>query len=499
MKEKEQKGDLYQEMNEGLINSNPDALEQELTDKVNELEMQRVERESQMVDITLEAICRGVVSKEQDIIRVMSSKQWQQALREVVVCELMRAADGRLWCREYDEKAHSQQRMQVYTGSHWEPVAPQQWMDFVKQCAERCGVVASQLMNHVFMKSLYEAVAYNLASYRKCKVPDGEVWVNLLNGTLVVGSDGSVCLREHRKEDLFMYTLQYVYHPEAECPEWHRFLERVLPETDAQRVLAEFIGYCLMRHHRLEKMLWLYGSGQNGKSVTLELVEALLGAMNVSYLSLSDLTNDDVKRSGFEGKMLNISTESGRDVNPNVLKQLTSGERVTVKRLYVDPRETNDYGKVLAAFNDLPRAENTFGYFRRLIILPYLVTIPSNEVDRRLADKLKQELSGILNWVLAALPRLMLTGEFTHSESCERALDRYRLLSDNVLLFAQECCERYEYTTAGQEVYNAYRNYCAESSLKASGKQKFYERLSSIYQRDDYGNVTRFKLKLIES
>ena len=499
MKEKEQKGDLYQETNRGLDNNHPDALEQELTDKVNELETQRKERESCMVDITLEAISRKVTSRKEDIIRVMSKKPWQQSLRELIVSELIRVADGRLWCTEYNEKARSQQRMLVYTGSHWEPVAPQQWMDFVKLCAERCGVDVSQLMDYVFMKSLYEAVAYNLASYRKCTVPDGEVWVNLLNGTLVVKSDGSVGLREHRKEDLFSYTLQYVYHQEADCPQWHRFLNRVLPESEAQQVLAEFIGYCLMRHHRLEKMLWLYGSGQNGKSVTLELVEALLGAMNVSYLSLTDLTNDDVKRAGFEGKLLNISTESGRDVNPNVLKQLTSGERVSVKRLYVDPRETDNYGKVLAAFNDLPRAENTFGYFRRLMILPYQVTIPSGEVDRRLADKLKQELSGILNWVLAALPRLMQTGEFTHSESCDRALERYRLLSDNVLLFAQERCEQYEYTTTGQDIYNAYRNYCAESSLKASGKQKFYERLASVYPREDSGNVTRFKLKLIES
>ena len=463
---------------EAKNNSQPDALEQELTDKVNELETQRKERESCMVDITLEAISRKVTSRKEDIIRVMSKKPWQQSLRELIVSELIRVADGRLWCAEYNEKARSQQRMLVYTGSHWEPVAPQQWMDFVKLCAERCGVDVSQLMDHVFMKSLYEAVAYNLASYRKCTVPDGEVWVNLLNGTLVVKSDGSVSLREHRKEDLFSYTLQYVYHQEADCPQWHRFLNRVLPESEAQQVLAEFIGYCLMRHHRLEKMLWLYGSGQNGKSVTLELVEALLGAMNVSYLSLADLTNDDVKRAGFEGKLLNISTESGRDVNPNVLKQLTSGERVSVKRLYVDPRETNDYGKVLAAFNDLPRAENT---------------------DRRLADKLKQELSGILNWMLEALPHLMQTGEFTHSDSCDRALDRYRLLSDNVLLFAQERCESYEYTTAGQDIYNAYRKYCEESSLKASGKQKFYERLASVYPREDSGNVTRFKLKLIES
>lgn len=478
---------------------NPGSLEQGLAQKASELEAQRRVRETLLVDITLEAIANKVVSKEQDIIQLMSGKQWQPALREVIIHEIKRAADDRLWCREYDEKAKSNQRMLVYTDSHWESVGPQQWMDFVSQCAERCGVPESLRVNYVFMKALFEGVGFNLSKYRRSLVPEGEVWINVRNGTLVVGSDGSVMLREHRKEDLFTHTLPYVYDAQSEYPQWERFLNRVLPESEAQQLLAEFVGYCLMKHHRLEKMLWLYGQGQNGKSVTLEVIEALLGSTNVSYLSLADLTNDDVKRAGFEGKMLNISTESGRDVNPNILKQLTSGERVTVKRLYVDPRETNDYGKVLAAFNDLPRAENTFGYFRRLLILAYQVTIPAEEVDRHLADKLKGELPGILNWVLQALPGLMARGEFTQSQNCEQALERYRLQSDNVLLFAGEMCEPCEYTTGGQEVYTAYRNYCIESSLKPLGKQKFYERLSSVFPREDYGNIVRFRLKLAAS
>lgn len=474
------------------------SFEQEMSAKADELETQRQARESQLVSITLSTIAAGVVSNEQGIIQLMSGKQWQPALRELVINEIRRVADDRLWCREYDEKARSSQHILVYTVSHWQSVPAQQWIDFVSLCASRCGVPESLLVNHVFMKSLIEGLGYNLSKYRCMAVPDGEAWANVRNGTLVVNSDGIVKLREHRKEDLFTHTLPYVYDSQAECPLWQQFLDRVLPEAEAQLILSEFIGYCLMKHHRFEKMLWLFGSGQNGKSVTLEVIEALLGSMNVSYLSLSDLTNDDVKRAGFEGKMLNISTESGRDVNPNVLKQLTSGERVTMKRLYVDPRETNDYGKVLAAFNDLPRAENTFGYFRRLLILSYEVTIPKEEVDRHLADKLKGELPGILNWVLRALPGLMARSEFTRSENCEKALERYRLLSDNVLLFASEICESCEYATNGQEIYTAYRNYCAGSALKPTGKQKFYERLSGIFVREDYGNIVRFKLKLTQ-
>ena len=473
-------------------------LEQELTGKVGKLESQRREREGRMVDITLMAIADRVVSKSADIISVMSIKgSTQQAVREIVMKEMIRCAEGLLWCREYMERLGSDQRMNVFTGSHWEAVEPQQWKDFVGECAERCGVPESQRMNPTFMNPLYEGTAFNFAKNRKQAIPEDEVWLNMRNGTLIVRKDGSVTLRNHRKEDLFFYTLGYSYADQAECPLWRRFIDRVLPEAEAQQVLAEFIGYCLMKRHAMEKMLWLYGEGQNGKSVTLETIEELLGSDNVSYLSLSDLTNDEVKRAGIEHKMLNVSHESGRDVNANVLKQLTSGERVLIRHLYQDPRETQDYGKFIAAFNALPRAENTFGYFRRLIILPYKVTIPPEEVDRQLTSKLRHELSGILNWVLAYLPGLMNRGEFTSSVSCEKALDQYRLQSDNVRLFVSEQCEQSEYTTIASEVYTAYRNYCIGSSLKPIGKQKFYERLESLgFRREMYANAVYFKLKV---
>lgn len=483
------------------LEKNISSLEQELTQKVGELEVQRTMRESQLVALTLKRIADGVTSKSAEIVDMMTASKGQclGALREVVEREIIRSADGLLWCREYVEKLRCDQRMMVYTGSHWEQVESQQFKDFVDQCAELCGIPESQRMNHSFMKQLYEGVAFNLAAYRRQLIPEGEVWLNVHNGTLKISAEGRVTLCEHRKEDLFTYTLPYSYDVKATCDLWRRFLDHVLPETEAQQVLAEFIGYCLMPRHTLEKMLWLYGDGQNGKSVTLEIIESLLGSFNVSYLSLSDLTCDEVKRSGIEGKMLNISHESGKDVNANVLKQLTSGERVLIKYLYRDPYETDDYGKFIAAFNVLPRAELTFGYFRRLIILPYLVTIAENEKDDLLAYKLKAELPGILNWVLESLPGLMVRRAFTDSDSCKKALDQYRLQSDNVRLFLSEMCEPSEHTTLGSELYKAYRNYCISSSFKALGKTKLYDRLEKLgHERIFYSKSLYFKLKLIE-
>lgn len=477
------------------------SLGQELTAKVGELEALRLKRESQMVDFTLESIAQRVRSKKKDIEKMMAANKGdcQHQIREVVIREVKRCALGVLWCPAYEERAKSDQQVMAYTGSHWQRIEPQQWKDFVADCAERIGVPEPQLMNPAFMRQLFEAIAYNLAKFRRQCIPENEAWLNLSNGTLVVKKDGTVTLRKHNKDDLFRYTLPYNFDPKAGYQQWQLFLNRVLPEPDAQLLLAEFAGYCFMPHHRLERMLLLYGEGLNGKSVTLEVFEALLGTMNVSYLSLSDLTNDEVKRAAIEGKMLNISHESGKDVNPNVLKQLTSGERVLVKHLYHDPHETSDYGKLISAFNILPRAENSFGFFRRLLILPYSVTIPKEEIDRQLSSKLKSELAGILNWVLAALPGLMARGDFSPCASSERALEQYRLQSDNVRLFLSEMCEPSDSTTSGKNLFEAYRGYCFSSQLKPLGKTRFYDRLEALGHKPEmYANLKYFKLRLSE-
>jgi putative DNA primase/helicase len=485
--------ELVEEQSAGLLT-------REMTEKVSELETQRKLREEQMVEVVLRQISDAVATRETDIIAMMTGKtNWQNDVREVVLREILAKADGRLWCREYIERLRSDQRVMIYTGTHWEVVELQLWKDFIGRCAQRCGVPESLRMNPTFMRPLYEQVAFNVAECRKQQVPENEVWLNMRNGTLVVRKDGSASLRDHRKEDLFTYTLPYDFDPRAESPLWQKFLDRVLPEKACQMVLGEYLGYILMKSHALEKMLWLFGSGQNGKSVTLEVIEALLGSQNVSYLSLSDLTNDDVKRAGIEHKMLNISHESGKDVNTNVLKELTSGERVTIKHLYVDPRETKDYGKFIAAFNELPRAENTYGFFRRIIIVPYEVTIPREEVDLQLTTKLKQELSAILNWVLEGLVRLMNQGAFTHSESSEQALERYRLQSDSVRLFLDEQCEASDIITKAVSIYNTYRYFCTMASLKPLGRNRFYDRLEGLgfvrkkIQREQY-----FLLKINE-
>lgn len=84
--------------------------------------------------------------------------------------------------------------------------------------------------------------------------------INFLNGTLDLKNES---LGQHSSLDYFRYVLPYPYAPNATCPMFMKYLDRVLPDKDAQKVLAEYIGW-IFTPLKLEKCLFLYGSGKMG-------------------------------------------------------------------------------------------------------------------------------------------------------------------------------------------------------------------------------------------
>ena len=108
------------------------------------------------------------------------------------------------------------------------------------------------------------------------------------------------------------------------------------------------------------------------------------------------------------------------------------------------------------------------------------------------------ELSGILNWVLEALPQFMSRGQFSPCEVCQKELERFRLQSDSVQLFLYECCERNEtITTSGKDLFAKYKSFCYNDMLRPVGKQRFFDRLESLnVTRTTYGNQVLFNVKL---
>ena len=434
-----------------------------------------------VLDVMAERVadCRGAIME----ILAGAAKGKRELLLDLIGEEMERVAEGCLSVPHYNPEAKTGQEVFLFVGTHWRRVPSERFFQMVKECCRRMGVPKEKVNSPAFMNEVYCAVAARVARCWEVPVrPEGEAWLNLQNGTLVVDGSGVPRLREQRKEDYFVNCLPFSYEEGAECPLWQDFLDRVLPDAGCQRVLQEFVANALVGGAvKLDVMLLLKGSGSNGKSVLLDVLGALAGRENVSNISLSDLTNDMQVRHGFEHKLLNTSSESESKWNAAVLKQLTSHEPVTVKWLYRNTYEMEDYGYLIAAVNEMPRAEATNAFFRRLKILPFDVTISHEEADPELAEKLKGQLAGILNWFLQGLPELLRRKKLSSCEVCDGELQNYRGMTDLVYWFVEECCQRADKWETGTNLFNRFGQFCQENALISRlSSRRFYERLKGL-------------------
>ena len=372
----------------------------------------------------------------------------------------------------------------VYNGACWQSVSEDDLKGFLQAAALGMGVDKYDALYVDFAAQLHKQ--FMSAGYLAAPVKSRDtVFINLSNGTFYL-SNGCQELRAFNRTDFLLHQLPFAYDVAATAPLFQRFLKRVLPDEDCQKIIAEYLGYLFVSPARLklEKTLLLYGSGANGKSVLFEVVRALLGAENVSHYSLQSLTVDpSYARAHLANKLLNYATELSGKSDPNVFKQLVSGEPVEARFPYGQPFMLTDYAKLIFNCNELPAdVEHTHAYFRRFLIVPFNETIPEAEQDKQLAVKIiDAELSGIFNWVLTGLNRLLEQGRFTQSAVVSKQVENYRLQADSVRSFLDD--NDYEasptLTIARKVLYAEYRTYCQEEGNRPVNSRNFVRRLES--------------------
>ncbi|MTI88832.1 MAG: DNA primase [Balneolaceae bacterium] len=388
----------------------------------------------------------------------------------------------------------------LYNGAYWDEIEEDTLQTFLGSVAYKMGVDKFESKYHRFRDELlkqFMVMAHLPAPEKK----GSEVLINLQNGTVEINPEveNKVNLRPPDSDDFITYQLPFEYDPFATAPLFEKYLDRVLPSKDLQKILAEFLGYIFLKPStlKLEKTLLLYGTGANGKSVFFEIVNAMLGDENVSTYTLKSLTNQNgYYRAKLANKLLNYATEIDGEMNTALFKQLVSGEPVEARLPYGEPFTLKNYAKPIFNCNELPAdVEHTNAFFRRFLIIPFNVTIPPEEQDKELSKKIiENELSGVFNWVIEGLYRLLEQKGFTESDEVKEQVENYRIESDSVLSFIDQRGYKPSTTlyTRLTELYQAYKRYCEQDGYIACGNKKFSSRLKNAgftTKRKEYGRV----------
>jgi putative DNA primase/helicase len=384
----------------------------------------------------------------------------------------------------------------LYNGSYWSEINKESFQYFLGSVSLKMGVEKFKAKIHTFKDELFKQ--FMADAYLPTPQTNGKnVLINLENGTFEI-TPTKRTLKAFDRNDFLTHQLPFEYNPDASAPLFKKYLDEVLPDVDKQKVFAEYCGYIFIKPSvlKLEKMLILYGTGANGKSVFFEILNALLGTENFSSYSLQDLTNDNgYYRAKIANKLVNYASEINGKLETDVFKQMVSGEPISVRLPYGEPFILTEYAKLIFNCNELPKdVEHTNAFFRRFLIMGFDVTIPEDNQDKELANKIIQsELSGVFNWILQGLDRILKQKKFSKCAAVENARSDYEKQSDSVKMFIED----FEYKTSTDytpvsELYTQYKAYCIEDGFHKVHKTNFMKRLRHfkiIVERKSIGNV----------
>lgn len=395
----------------------------------------------------------------------------------IAIAEILDLAKANNWgiCKNHDFTY-------LYNGEYWSLLDIDELKSFLGQASELMSLSKFNARYHQFKDQLYNQFLSS-ANLPKPEQPPNTVLINLKNGTFEITPNGGR-LTEFNRDNFMTYQLPFNYNPNATAPLFEAYLDKVLPEKDLQHVLAEYTGYIFVRTTtlKLEKALLLYGSGANGKSVFYEILRNLLGEQNTSDYSLESLTEEKgYFRANIVNKLVNYGSDISRKLDSALFKKLASGEPVEARQPYGRAFVIEHYAKLIFNCNELPSdVEFTNAYFRRFLIIPFLVTIPEEEQDPQLAQKIIiNELSGVFNWVLMGLNRLLEQKQFTDAEGVRSARKQYELESDSIKLFLEDK----DYQTSAtdyisvKDLYVEYRTFCADDGSQPVKRTNFKKRL----------------------
>lgn len=334
---------------------------------------------------------------------------------------------------------------------------------------------------------------------------DADPWLfNVLNGTIDLHSGE---LRPHSKTNLITRMAPVHYDPEATLSLWEQFLlDSTGNDEELIAFLARAVGYSLTGDTREEKLFFVHGPTNSGKSTFLEAIKAVLGdyattADFETFLSRSFVggPRPDIARLAGARFVASIEVDEGKRLAEGLVKQITGGDTVTARFLYKSEFEFLPQFKLWLAANHAPDINHDdAAMWRRILKLPFEITVPEEKRDPAVKEMLKDmDKSGpaILAWAVRGCLDWQKQG-LAVPDRVTRATAQYRLDQDPLREFVRSNCVLSENVVVpASDLRKEYEAWCKESgekplygaawgeSLRIRGCERGRKRINSVLMR----------------
>ncbi|MBB2685859.1 UNVERIFIED_ORG: putative DNA primase/helicase [Rhizobium etli] len=299
--------------------------------------------------------------------------------------------------------------------------------------------------------------------------------VDLTSGKLRIASPGDYLTKITRTA------------PGGDCPRWCAFLARVTNgDAELQAYLQRVAGYCLTGLTREHALFFLFGHGANGKSVFVDTLMSVVGDYGkgapIETFVASSSDRHPTEIAGLRGARLvtAVETEEGRRWAESKIKALTGGDRIAARFMRQDFFEYQPQFKLIIAGNHKPGLRSVDEAIRRRFnLIPFTVTIPAEERDETLTEKLRAEASGILAWAIAGCLEWQRIG-LSPPKAVTEATARYLEAEDAVAEWIDEHCQldpqAFESSAA---LFASWKSWAERSGETVGSKKSFVQALET--------------------
>jgi len=286
-------------------------------------------------------------------------------------------------------------------------------------------------------------------------------------------------LKSHSPELFFRNMIHADYDPNAKPEKFQKWLDEVQPDKEAQKTLQEMFGYCLYRGYPFHVLFFLVGAGRNGKGTLTRTLISLLGKEGCVSIPLERLP-ERFQVTNLIGKLANIVSEPKTSlVTTETIKMLTGEDLITAE--FKGKQKTvqfTNYAKLIVVANRLPPVnDSSLAWWERVIVIEFPVTIPPEKQVPNIEEtwlNSPTERSGIINWALEGLKRLLANRGFTRSQTMQNTIEQYKRWSQPVQYFLDKYCEYGpNLWVTKKALYEAYKIVCEDEGLPIVSEEVF--------------------------
>ncbi|MHA3791465.1 phage/plasmid primase, P4 family [Sphingomonas sp. YL-JM2C] len=276
----------------------------------------------------------------------------------------------------------------------------------------------------------------------------------------------------HDQADLLTRAMSCDYIPGADCPNWRKHMEDVLPDPEVRRYFQTLVGYALTGMTNEQIFVMLQGRGGDGKSTTMNVIRILMGNYAIAagvetFLDTGlrgggDASADLMRFSG-DVRLISIGEpKRGARLAEERIKQFTGDSPIQARPLYGEFIEYDPRGLVFLECNAKPRISgDDDGIWRRIVVVMFPRQFKGQAIDKGQKRRLLAEGPGILNWMLEGL-LMWLNDGLRPPQSVVEAVEEYRRSANPFGEWLATCVDTSDPMAreSSKALYESYKRFC---------------------------------------